>query len=286
MNIFDSGVDWVTLTSSATTEQVERCLVDVFEQEAVHTEAWRFQGYRGRRCTETGIRYGIRNGVVSEADGLLVASGRFSSAVANIPPDWLHVDCTRLDLQVTVFLEKPDVGLAERLYKKAVASKKEGASVVGRRSVSLVQSESGSTYYVGKRTSGRKFFRFYDKSIDYEAELGTVWRQEVQFGRKCATEALWRMHQVGENDRTEWIIRQVCAEFDAAIGFSLQVGAHDTVDLICEQKKQVGIPGKLLWLRRCVKPVLSKLVNAGYAEEALKALGMSRAQFDSQSQFE
>ncbi len=270
-NIFNSGVDWITLTNKRGYAP-EAGLDLVFSEHSLNPEAWAVGGYSGLRCTETGLRYGERKGRDGKVEEILIASGKFSSEIAGSNWD-LYANCTRIDFQVTVYLDSPEPHLAKAWYEEFEAAFEAGETMTGRRKRALILSDTGETLYVGSRKSGRKFFRFYDKSHDYGADRGTVWRQEVQYGRRFADKALWFFRTASEEDRVEAMAEMVFAEFMGAMSKSLIWTPGDAVDIIVEPAaEESGIQKRLEWLRACVRPVVERLDNAGYAHDALAAL--------------
>lgn len=107
---------------------------------------------------------------------LVVLSGRTLSEL-----DWRKVliflldrggRFTRLDLAMDVWDDGFD---AVELYNRFNA----GNVVTRSRRASLVQSNTGDTFYVGSRTS-EKFLRVYDKGGEQGEEQGNHWRIELE----------------------------------------------------------------------------------------------------------
>lgn len=274
MRIFNSGVDWLTLTGELK-DDAEFQLSGLFEAMSVNPEQWGTMGYRGRRCSETGVRYGNRQRKDGGTDELFIASNAVAGEAVELMGSSPIANCTRMDLQVTVYLSTPDPDLAKNQYEKIQASKSVGNSIVGRRKTSLIQSDTGDTLYVGSRNGGRKFFRFYDKSHSYGCDRGLVWRQEVQYGRRFANNILETYTSWPGNVRQEKVIELVAQEFEEAAGFSMIVSLSDSVELIPEETdEEGGIEGRLRWLEKCVRPVVAKMEKAGYGKETREALGL------------
>lgn len=276
MRIFNSGVDWLTLTGELR-DDARFQLSGLFEAMSVNPEEWSTMGYKGKRCTETGVRYGSRQRISGETDELFIASNAVAGEAVDFLVNKPFVNCTRMDLQVTVYLPEAEPDRAKNAYEKIQATKAIGQSVVGRRKTSLIQSDTGDTLYVGSRKGGRKFFRFYDKSYFYGCERGSVWRQEVQYGRKFANNVLETYTSWPRDMRQEKTIELVAQEFETAVGFSMVISMLDSLELIPEQaEKESGIEGKLRWLKKCVRPVIVEMIKAGYSREAIEALELEK----------
>lgn len=278
--IVNSSLDWLTLTKSWQLGEVEdkfrggvTPLRRMFDGLRLTSKVWWGMGYRGEVCTETKIKYANRIRSGKFMDEMLVAPGKQSGLVANQLPREHSLKCTRLDLQVTAYLIFADTDVAERLYDTIRASEIRGVSIAGRRKASLIRSGTGATLYVGKRSGGGKFFRLYDKSFDFQSPLGMVWRQEVQYGRRYAENALaW---YIGEERSQTEMIEMVVKEYLDAMQHSL-VGVEDfDGELIHEVERAGGdIQAKLDWLGSSVRPVVQFLIDNEHGPETLKALGL------------
>lgn len=273
MRILSSGSDWVTLTNIVQDGQGYAPLIAIFGFLSVVERDWFTAGYRGRQCIETGMKYGTRPREDGRADELLVVPGKQSGIVLGHIEDLQGYRVTRFDLQVTVLLDRVERDLVSKLYDKIIDLKDKGHSPLGRRKISHIRSLSGETLYVGSRKTGKKFFRLYDKSLDVDAEIGLVWRQEVQYGRDLAHGATeWYL---AARDNPVAVIDLVCSEFMDATGFSL-LPADKTVspDFSENDSAKTTMTAKLDWLKRCVRPTISLMIEHDLLEEATEALGL------------
>lgn len=91
---------------------------------------------------------------------------------------------TRIDVQYTATLVRPEEYLAlHELYARPARHKGKGRQAKG---VCIVTVSAGHTLQIGSR-GGDKFGRLYDKGAQSgEAELGKVWRWEVEYGGDVA----------------------------------------------------------------------------------------------------
>ncbi len=275
MEIRSYGLDWLTLTNIVRDEVGPRPLIAWFARLAGVATKWSGNGYKGRWDEEQGIRYGSRHRKDGSSDEILTISGEQTSPLVGKIENVQDYRATRMDLETTVELEKSEVNLAGKWYDAIMARKRLGTSVTGRRKVSLVQSDTGQTLYVGMRKSGLRFFRFYDKSLALGAELGQIWRQEVQYGSFLADEAFrWYM---SNKEKGGAIINLVSAEFLSHVGFALLSAVKACPEVNFKpQRKKTTLQKKLDWLSICVKPTIALLLEHELESELMAALGLAK----------
>lgn len=277
-SVIDFGIDWLTLTNTLSNSGHSEPLIKHFARQAEVTFKWGSMGYKGHQDKDKGIKYGSRGRKDGGVDEMLVMSGEGADVMTDGIRGILSYRATRLDMQITIQLELPDPSLADMQYERIAAEKKMGAHPPGRRQVSSVRSESGSTLYIGARRTGRKFFRFYDKSEAFGSPLGTIWRQEVQYGRELAQTALELYMQI-KGDRAA-VSDLVSAEFNDSAGFSMYTPGAEACGIKAQKsQKMTTLEAKLEWLRRCVRPTIATLTEHDLQDEAIEALGLSRAMF-------
>lgn len=267
MNLTDTcGIDYVSMTtssyrSSEDFSHVLKALELGLQDEGFVTKTWRMVGYTGWRTGP--LAYGVRLGDQTYARW----SGPRSIWLLRYVD--MPVKVTRIDLQVTHRLHRPDPDLAKSMYER-VNALADGGNLPFK--ASLIRSGDGDTLYLNSR-SGPRFLRMYDKSPAFEgAEKGEVWRWEVEYKRGAVYPALDRIYdpETGFLDYLT-IADLVYSEF-VKKGALIPKQGYTTVDLPKIEPKHVTIDGRLEWLARCVRPVLTELAGAGYGEEALDAL--------------
>jgi hypothetical protein len=237
------------------------------------SEKWSAGGYKGLQDDGGQLKFGSRIRKDSRVDELLISSGGQADETIGFVTNIQEYKATRLDLQVTMQLDKPDVGMSSRMYEEICAKKSVGQSPVGRRRVSHVRSETGDTLYIGARKTGRKFYRFYDKGYDVGAKRGVLWRVEIQYGRDLAQEALARYISIKES--AEAIISLVGAEFYDACGYDITDGGGLEAELIsCDEKPASSVQKKLEWLETCVRPTIAYLIAQDCEDETREAVGL------------
>lgn len=262
--IVSSAPDW--LTATAVEREGSEDLLKYGQQ--LFTEAmfqgdtpksWRGLGYAGRRAE--GLRVGVRQ--VDQA--ILMASGPLAKRVAEECPLRLS-RVTRFDIQVTVLVDPPVPRYATEEYLELT---RQNMLAKRQRYLKLIQSSTGDTLYIGKRTSG-VMLRLYDKGHDIPgAEKGSYWRYEVEFKKAYAQRSFdaWREAP----SRIAWIVDQVAAEFldrGAWVGFD----ARQDLSAIAVKAAPSNESTKIDWLIRCVAPVVVQLCMSGYTDQVLTAL--------------
>lgn len=273
MQVISYGPDWYTATNKHECGQTHLSLMDVFSAIGGPTKKWCNQGYKGKENLENGIKWGCRPRNDGRLDEILAASGENTSLAIDSIEKLDAYKTTRFDLQITIKLDSPCPRLAFEQYERLIALRGVGLHVSNGRSLSYVRSESGETMYLGKRKTGRKFFRFYDKSSDYNAEAGTVWRREIQYGRKLAGAAVqWHREIQGDPEQIEELVE---AEFREAGFYDL---LHPSPAQVATVKgngqEKAGLDAKLKWLKVCVRPTVALLIEEEKDKEMLAALGL------------
>lgn len=271
--LYNFGLDWLTLTNIIEKQEGMSPLMKVFQEMAGPIKGWKAGGYEGKQDPDSGLKYGSRIRQDGRAEEILVAPGELASQVEDDNVNPLEHRITRMDLQVTVRLDKPNVNLASDLYDRLVRAKEIGQDAVKRREVKLVKSSTGQTLYLGSRKTGRKFFRLYDKSVDVGEEVGMVWRQEVQYGRDLAFDAMEIYQNIRESSAS--VISLVCAEFRDAMSYSLiDHMCYRTEVVAGSPKPAIKLGKKLEWLRTCVRPTIALMIDNDLEQEMLRALGL------------
>ncbi len=277
MQIISVGPDWYTATNKLEPGQDHLSLMQVFSAIGGATKKWCTQGYKGKENLENGLKWGCRPRNDGRLDEILVGSGSASIVAINSIEKLEAYDCTRFDLQVTIRRPVSCPREAFKEYERLSELREKGIHVSNGRALSYVRSETGETLYLGKRKTGRKFFRFYDKSADYSAEVGTVWRREVQYGRKLAGVAVRRYREMASDHAR--IGELVEAEFREAGLANLLCSMTTGVKTVQGfPQKLPGLDAKIKWLATCVRPTVALLIEHEKERDMLKALGLKSIQ--------
>ena len=264
--IVDSGIDWVTMT--APEGAVGRGL-------KLHAEAlWYAERERGEICGPwSGLGYhGEKSGPVAfgtRYDGvIMIVSGCDAGDAFNK----CYVDgvqLSRLDLQVTVRYDPARPRLTQDQYRAAINKSKGERRNCGLRIV--IDSEGGSTVYVGSRSS-QAFGRLYNKRAESKlAHYDGCWRWEVEWKGDSA-----RATGTFLRDDGDWRNRvaEIVCQFYILRGLDpppFQLGAGLPVYPI---RPPTSVERQLEWLRTQVKGTVDELRAEGQSEEVLAALGL------------
>jgi len=268
----NAGIDWVTVTNKIE-GQYEIGLVDAFKAvSAGNHEDWYAGGYKGTQCGTTGIKYGSRTNKERIIEELLVLPGSSANLAKGAGIDLSMFRCTRVDIQATLTLESEMPKIAQRAYQQMVRMKELGTGKSGRRKLTLMQGDKGDTLYVGSRKTKSFMFRFYDKSGWFDAPRGTVWRQEIQFGRAASGVILEAALRSDEED-IHAVVVGYYDRYTAGCLFSEQKTGIIRVEPSMEIP-EITQEKRIKWLKRCVRPVVQRMLQDGYGHAALNALGL------------
>jgi DNA relaxase NicK len=139
----------------------------------------------------------------------------------------------------------------------------------------LVNSQGGSTLYVGSRNSDQ-FGRLYDKGAQQGGPPGFTWRYEVELKNAYSTAATqYLVNNMGKPTEDQqrdlsafvyswWRDRGVKPLFSPVTGDMI----------VAVSKQQTTLDRKLTWLRGQVRPTIQQLIAAGLGKDALEALGL------------
>lgn len=265
-DVTSAKLDWLTFTS--VTKEYSRKLymvgLKIRMDERLKWEdkkEWSAMGYTGYSCGH--LKYGER----ANEESILILSGEAAHTHgfrANLQPERV----TRVDVQVTVRIKPPNRHAAAMVMDNLRARY---AHSNRRPFLNLIQSDSGDTVYVGRRDS-EVSLRFYDRSMKMlQTVLGSCWRYEVQYRRKKAKAAYALIKEHSEPNLA--VLGLVTAEFKKRHiipGF----GASSDIVAIEMGREVTTTEGKLKWLTKCVAPVVSQLVMAGFEQEVINALNL------------
>lgn len=262
----ESQVDWLTVTTRSRPEYGALLhLGDVIRDEELKCDPtvsqWYWRGYQGTRGEH--FAYGAREDTdILQLAGPLAAKW-FPRAYA------LADKVTRIDLAVTVFYDGGREGVAHGCYNAGCQHNAQAGKGPER---SLIQnSQGGSTYYVGVRTSDL-FGRVYDKwRQKRQEEYRFCWRWELEIkgdiaGRTAARLAAStdRANELADIVSTYFIRRGNDADWMASRG-KLRVKT---------ERRQSSVASRLHWLDSSVRPVIRKLLPLVTEEELIEALGL------------
>jgi len=229
------------------------------------------EGYTERSARHAGITWLQAAGI-----GLGIrADERFYRAQGDCAASYwaLHSKgCTqvsRLDVALTVALSEPEHGAAQRLYREFCALPRAAGQP---RTAKLVQdSKRGETCSVGSRTSD-VYLRVYDWGVAHaSAPSGCRWRFEAELKGERATSALALLRDDASPELAA-----------AALARTLFTDRRIEVPVMTQTKRisirvreETDIEAKLRWLEQSIGPSVRKMIDAGYIEAVLDALGIT-----------
>lgn len=260
-----ADIDWITLTaktnglSDGLWRVGERFLCDNERVGYVPTR-WQANGYRGW-CSE-GVRLGARSeGCIVSLSGLKCGENwheAFTTAE----------HCSRLDLAVDVYLD-PEMPTLTRDCYESLLHVPPGNGRPAKRTL-IVNSDGGSTLYIGSRTSDR-FARLYDKGIEQKTHpAGKWWRLELEIKGNSS-------HPAAEQLAAAEIHNAVCLA-TVADYFQQRAGViiphADTLAVRYCQRAPTTIERRLLWLSHQVRGTVLELTREVGRRRVLDALGI------------
>jgi hypothetical protein len=257
------GVDYVTLTQVTDGVKVSELeMLWIKMSGGMDVEKVRWAGYSGLQFGTVRLGSRERDG---RTDHILTASGDCGLLTEiDVPLD--VVRCTRIDLQVTVLLEIPNKDFARCYYDSLGESVSYRSSMIGRRSMSLVDSDTGQTLYIGKRSSRSMMLRLYDKSAAYQRRSGNIWRAEIEFKRDMAGSVA---SYVAKSRKSGLVVNEyLSSALEKYFGVVIPVDGNGN-EL---GGRNETTPDTTAWVRKCVKPVFNRYYRAGREEEFLRAL--------------
>lgn len=265
--LVECGVDWITATAGTggrSTALMNRAHEWVEERgsEGYQIKHWAWNGYVG--ATVDGCSFGKR------PDGTII---RLSSSMAR--RHWKSAmvfadNVSRFDVQTTVLDREGESNIALNAYRKAGENAQIHSGIC--RSQYIESTPTGSTLSIGSRASDR-YLRLYDKTAESDGEYpNRCWRYEVEYKQrrayKVASDTLASRHEASA------VHNRVRACFNnyglnvAGEGPSLGWRDAGIVRATDDQRR-------LEWVRRCIRPVVGRLVEAYDSQTIAAALGFT-----------
>lgn len=271
LTVYDSGIDWLTLSFPAGSEEIDRAMrrselaMMALDQGRNGIKKQSVQGYDGYAC------YGYFSGI--REDGLLIrASGREAKLAETIcrEENW-DARCTRLDLQITVEDRGGENDIGVRVQKE-IAAAEAALPEKQRRNLAIYKirgRDSGLT--IGSRTSQR-YSRIYDKSLEQRHKIApNLWRFEVEFKGQQAR-LMYKMLMQAVSGR--WLALSVVKTTFELHGVDMSfVGNSEPLELP-SQYRQNDDERRLNWLKSHVNRTVQELKSRGLENEVREALGL------------
>lgn len=239
---YRAAIDWLTLA----TYRFESYTDAAAQMRARYPGKWKAANwlqYAGFKHPEYPIMYGKALQTNDKEHYVVKTSGSFADEFATWFLSLECADsfyCTRIDVQRTKSI--PDWWDVRLLHDELHECS----------TVSMIQSESGSTLYLGSRTSDR-FTRFYEKDLD-----GKLLRLEIELKGRYSRQA-WSLLLAGEH-------REDCYSYHVG---KLRIADHMKAYYLADStndidwsiaEKQSSMRSKLRWLHTLV-PTFDKMSN-------------------------
>lgn len=270
-NVYDAGVDWLTLTwkkESPDFDRVQNITRNILHQmagsrENLKSENW--QGYKGVRT------YGIFAG--ERDDGFCVrASGSDAKKIAEeFKQHNIRGNASRIDLQITAQDGHSRSAGARRVQAgiRSYARKMRSERAISLATYSRGGRALGCT--VGSRSSDR-YSRFYNKTEEQRGKVAPgLWRFEVEFKGEQARQ----VHgMVRASASPYWLsCSLVKAQFESYGADMTWLKDAPKMELP-SQARTTDAERQLNWLRKPIAGVVRKLIEQGYEAEIREILGL------------
>lgn len=266
-----AGIDWIsgTLPEGVLDYQTwigdcEWALMQIAKEGYV-IEKRRNQGYEG---------FGFGNTFVGTNER--GAFAQFTGEKAHYAYPFLEhpsVHISRLDLQVTTQMAVMDNTIGEKHYASA-NTYDQNLPQNRQRSIDRYTSKGGGyTLYIGSASSPQRL-RVYNKQAQTEDIFYTrCWRYEMVY-RNRVSDLLYRS-VLSKGDTPEQFIVSNVVNATRERGVNILGLEHITPEpLDMPVKPPTDIERKLKWLATQVKPTIKKLSEAGYGDQAARAMGL------------
>jgi len=177
---------------------------------------------------------------------------------------------SRFDVQTTVLDREGVSNLASNAMMKASENAQVQSGIVTTKYT--VSTPDGATFNIGSRASDR-FLRLYDKTAESEGEYPTrSWRYEIEYkGKRAYKVASDLLVQRREDSGIHNRIRAAFNQYGLNVtGEEPSFGWRDAGIIQATDDQR-----RLEWVRRCIRPVVGRLVEAYDSETVAAALGFT-----------
>lgn len=264
--VLEARIDWLTATVKPGLAQAVMAAAGTrwLEEDAGNggrVKPWRWQGYLGD--AGDGVSYGERQ------DGSIIRlSGEMAGKHAATAIGFAH-NVSRIDVQVTTQDPNEQANWAERVLGVVRQDKR---VVSGMTKTTILRSTpSGTTTYIGSRSSDR-YFRVYDKHSESQGAYPPgSWRWEVEYKNDRA----WSVAMRAKSDecrpnRCREIVEQAFYDY----GVILPSGPLPMTWRDRGIRSETTNERRLAWLRSSIAPCVGKLREAYATSDILDALGL------------
>ena len=163
--------------------------------------------------------------------------------------------------------------IIDRAYEQAQSAARELSHGRKRKIWKIVGNSGGETIYIGSWNSGQYGY-IYNNEVQSEDPLYTrCWRYEVRFKNDLAKQVYHQLAQPQDSrlNACATIVRQWFLARGITVPWDCDTG---TVFLPIIKTQPSDIERTLWWLERQVRPPLQRVIEAGFYDKALLALGI------------
>lgn len=266
-----ASVDWLTITAKTprSRDDLLQCARQALDQARLANlpvRSWKWCGYSGW------LAEGFRVGSRADSDVVMISgptAARYWKDFAG-----MGENVTRLDLAVTLELDKPDDLVLINYWDECEELK----SRLGKpkyRFTLLYNSEGGQTLYVGQRSSSQ-MGRIYDKGVEAGngAIPGAIWRYEVELKKPRALPICRQLYEMRDADDVGRIIANYVHKWFADHRVKAHFPVGENVLITDVEVVATSDEARLRWLSTQVRPSCVGLADRGKLEDVVKALGL------------
>jgi len=265
VDILDSGVDWLTMTTHGSyyTKILDDVALRTFRRESErgnNHHGWGMAGFRGWSCG--GLQYGSRGHErIARLSGFTAQTEwrRFYALAKSV---------TRIDWQCTARFGEV---AGRRIARHWRAAKRRSGETKNSASVTFITSTDGSsTLYLGKRTSNL-YGRIYDKGAESKLDhWANCVRYELEVKSYHAPAYANRLFVSG--NPSSFVIHRLHGYFSEH-GIDSGLSSETTNINVCSPLES-DADRCLAWLRNAVSPSVKRLMFQGRGRELMDALGL------------
>lgn len=265
--VLECTVDWITATAGKgvranALRYAMQGHLDERGTEGYQIKPWYWNGYKGE--VVDGCSTGERtDGVIVRLSGPM-AMRHWQAALS------LADNVSRFDIQTTILDREGSADYAYRAYKRAGESEMVQSGLTHTKYTQ--STPDGSTCNLGSRSSDR-YFRLYDKTAETKGEYpNRSWRYEIEYKNRRAYHVASDL--AGSRNLAPNIYDRIVQAFGSygvvppgpapTLSFRDAGVVHATDD-----------QRRLEWVRRCIRPVVGRLVEAYDGETVARALGFT-----------
>lgn len=269
----EAGIDWLTMTQShdyglQATQWANDIMTNASTNNNLMRRSGNLQGYAGSHLGKLFVGESQAQGWIAQA-----SSSDANELIEHFNP--MRCNCSRIDVQYTVWFERPISRLFWRKLPRLVQASSMARAGKPTSYHEIVSSDGGRTFYIGSNSSDVQC-KIYNKHVEQKKsdEYKYAYRYEVRYRGKYAQQAARKLEAATAGIRHLEACRSVRNRF-ARYNINLpQVNPDDSAVDMAITKPKSDVATKLAWLETQVRPTIAKLLKRVAIEEVLQALGI------------